>query len=115
MVMVEAEDGTACIVIAEKMRPWSVLSRKEQEDLDDAALVVSTAHFRWNQMTPKTERLEATPGFSDLPKRAKVWAKQLWRGLEEIDRVSDTTDLDTTGDNYGLNSRGDAVWIDFGI
>lgn len=115
VTLTDDEDRTACIVIAERVKPISKLSGTAERLLADAADVVATYHVLRSHDPATTleevTRMTRTP----MTDRSRAWMAELYRGLLTIDRFDDNSPIDIMGDNVGLTKDDHAVWLDFGV
>lgn len=110
-VRVVFSEDEACIVVAERcVDAMSMTHRKIARRLK-AAVDVVEVWFGYLGRKP----LSKLEDWDSLDAEQKLWAKQLVDGLMAIDRLEEDVELDTFQGNYGLDSGGNAVWIDYGI
>ena len=106
------DNDTACAMVVEKCKDYFSLPAKQRKRLRKAVEVVEV----WAGYGGR-RRLTALEDWSDLDDEQRIWAEQLVSGLRTVRRLEDEpdTELDTYEGNFGLDSAGNAVWLDYGV
>jgi hypothetical protein len=111
----------SCIIVAERVKLPSEFCDKTRHLLDNVIGTIDLHHILWHHQVERMPHGRPPPddeikkGLRDFTKRQVQWYRDLVAGLKAVGRWEDETKIDTYDMNYGLNRKGKAVWLDFGV